>query len=80
MAKPKNITELRDQLLDAFDLVKRDQRRINQVREMTNTASKVLSTVKVQLEYSVIKKEEPNIPFVGKTSGIPLCKRSKRLR
>ena len=38
MPKPKDIIELRDQLLDAFDLVKTDPRRVNQVKEMTNAA------------------------------------------
>lgn len=72
MAKPTNITELRDQLLDAFDWVKGDPRRANQVKEMANAAGKVLGTVKCQLEYAMLKGEEPDIPFIGKTSGRPL--------
>lgn len=55
MAKPKDINELRDQLLDAFDWVNGDPRRANQVKEMTNAAGKILGTVKAQLEYAVIK-------------------------
>lgn len=79
MAKPKDITELRDQLLDAFDCVKTDPRRAMQVKEMSNAAGKVLGTVKAQLEYALLKGEEPDIPFLGKTSGKPLRSGAKLL-
>jgi hypothetical protein len=79
MAKPKDITELRDQLLDAFDWVKADPRRAMQVKEMSNAAGKVLGTVKAQLEYALLKGEEPEIPFLGKTSGRPLGSGAKLL-
>lgn len=79
MAKPKDINELRDQLLDAFDWVKGDPRRANQVKEMTNAAGKILGTVKAQLEYAVIKGEDPEIQFLGKTSGKPLRSGAKLL-
>lgn len=79
MAKPKDIIELRDQLLDAYDWVKSDPRRANQVKEMANTAGKVLASVKLQLEYSLLKGEEPDIPFLGKTSGKPLRSGAKLL-
>lgn len=69
MNKPTNITELRDQLLEAFDQLKGDPRRAMQVKELTNTAGKVISTVKAQLEYSLMRGEEPEIPFMGITSG-----------
>jgi hypothetical protein len=78
MAKPKDIVELREQLIDAFDWVKGDPRRANQVKEMVNAAGKILGTVKAQIEYSMLKGEEPEIPFLGKTSGRPL-KNSSRL-
>lgn len=79
MAKPKDITELRDQLLDAFDWVKADPRRAMQVKEMSNAAGKVLGTVKAQLEYALLKGEEPEIAFLGKTSGKPLRSGAKLL-
>lgn len=69
MPKPRDINELRDQLLDAFDWVKADPRRANQVKEMVNAAGKILGTVKAQIDYAMIKGEEPEIPFLGKTSG-----------
>lgn len=79
MGKPKDINELRDQLLDAFEAVKTDPRRAHQVKEMTNAAGKVLGTLKAQLEYSLLKGEEPDIPFMGKTSGKALRSGAKLL-
>ncbi len=64
MPKPKDIHELRDQLLDAYDSVARDPRRANQVKEMANTAGKVLGTLKLELEYAMLRGEKPNIPFL----------------
>lgn len=69
MKTPKDINELRDELLTAYEWVKSDPRRANQVKEMANTAGKVLGTLKLQLEYAAMKGEEPDIPFMGKTSG-----------
>lgn len=80
MAKPKDITELRDQLIEAFDWVKTDPRRANQVKEMVNAAGKILGTVKSQIEYSMLRGEEPEIPFLGKTSGRPLKQSVKMLQ
>jgi hypothetical protein len=69
MQKPKDITELRDDLLEAYAMVKDDPRRANQVKEMVNAAGKILGTVKCQLEYALLKGEQPEIAFMGKTSG-----------
>ena len=69
MAKPKDMTELRDSLLDAFETLKGDPKRMLQTKELTNTAGKIIGTVKSQLEYALLRGEEPEIPFMGKTSG-----------
>lgn len=79
MANAQDITELREQLLSAFDWVKTDPRRANQVKEMANTAGKVLGTIKCQLEYAMLKGEEPDIPFMGKTSGKTLKQQGRLL-
>lgn len=62
--KPTNINELRDQLLDAYECVKVDPLRVTQVREMTNAAARVISTLKVQLTYHALRQELPMIPFL----------------
>jgi hypothetical protein len=72
MPKPKDLNELREQLLDAFDMVKTDPRRQNQVKEMSNAAGKIVAITKLQVEYAYLRGEEPDVPFIGKTSGKPL--------
>ena len=79
MSKPTNITELRDQLLDAFDQLKGDPRRAMQAKELTNTAGKVISTLKTQIEYAMMRGEEPDIPFMGVTLAKPLKANAARL-
>ena len=79
MNEPKNITELRNELLESFAQVKRDPRRLAQAGELANTAGKIISTIKLDLEYSFAKGEEPEIPFLGKTSGKPLKSSAKLL-
>ena len=79
MQKPKDINELREDLLEAYAMVKDDPRRANQVKEMVNAAGKVIGTIKCQLEYSLLKGQEPEIPFMGKLSGRPLRSGAKLL-
>lgn len=72
MPKPKDITQLRDELLDAFEMVKQDPRRALQVKEMSNAAGKIIGTLKTQLEYALMRQEEPDIAFMGQSSRRPL--------
>lgn len=65
MATPKNIEELRNGLLDAYEWVKSDPRRAGQVKEMTNAAGKVIGSLKLELEYATLRKELPNIAFLN---------------
>lgn len=65
MPKPADIKELRDQLLDAFEDVRKDHRRVVQVKEMANVAGKVIGTLKMQLEYAMLRHERPVIEFLG---------------
>ena len=78
MTKPRDINELREELLDALALVKKDPDTVNQVREIINASGKVINLVRAQLQYAMLKGEEPDIPYLGKTSGKPL-KSSARL-
>lgn len=64
MSKPKNIKELRDQLLEAFELVKADPRRANQTDVLANCAGKILASVKLELEACEMKGVEPDIDFL----------------
>lgn len=73
----KDINDLRQELITAFEWVKADPRRANQVKEMTNAAGKIISSIGIQLEYASMRREEPDIPFLGKTSGKPIPSKTK---
>lgn len=62
--KIKNIIQLRDELCNAYLWVKDDPRRAAQVKEMANTAGKIIASVMCQLEYSHLRKEKPEIDFL----------------
>lgn len=69
MSKIRNIEELREELLDAYEKLSKDPRAVNQVGELANTAGKVIGTCKMQLEYAALRKEKPEIGFLdGKHS------------
>jgi hypothetical protein len=65
MTNIKNITELRDRTLAAFEKLEKDPRAYNQCGELANIAGKVISSTKVQLEYASLRKEKPEIPFLN---------------
>lgn len=71
MSKITNVTELRDDLLNAYDMLKSDPKRHNQVKELSNTAGKILASLKIELEYAGLRGEIPNIPFIG--TGTPMA-------
>ncbi len=75
----KDINDLRLDLLEAYESVKRDPRRANQVKEQVNAAGKILGTIKAQMEYAFCKGEEPDIAFMGKTSGRALNPNARKM-
>ena len=78
MTTPKDLNELREELLTAYEWVKSDPSRQNQVKEMVNAAGKIIALTKLQIEYAYVRGEEPDVPFVGHKTGKPL-KPSARL-
>lgn len=63
--KITNITELRTDLLEAYEMLKADPRRLNQVAELSNTAGKIIASAKVEMEYCAMRGEKPEIPFIN---------------
>lgn len=72
--KPKTITAtsasqtttatmLRNKLLEVFDQLGANKIQGGKAKEMSNAAGKIISSVKVQLEYAAQRKERPVIPF-----------------
>lgn len=60
----KNITELRNALSGLFDEIKNGAVDVKVASEMNNTAGKIISSLKVQLDYAELRKEEPSIPYL----------------
>lgn len=79
MAKPNNIIELRESLLDMYDMAVKDPKRMNQAKEVFNGAGKTIGTLKLEIEYALARGEQPDVPFLGKTSGILLKDSAKKL-
>ena len=63
----KNIHDVRDELIEAVDSVKKDPRRVAQVHEISNACGKIINSVKLELEYAALKKEKPSIKFLEAT-------------
>lgn len=61
----KNIKELRDTLLEDYDMLRKDPRRVVQVGELANVAGKIISSAKVELEYAALRKEKPDVEFLN---------------
>ena len=64
MAKPKNMTELRDQYLDIFEDAKAGKIRTADLKEKCNLFGKVISSCKVQLEQRAFLEDKTPIEFL----------------
>jgi len=59
-----NVTELRNDLLEVYQGLRDKNVSTAEAKEASNTAGKILSSCKVQMEYAKMKGEVPNIPFI----------------
>jgi len=64
MQKITNIHELRQDLIGAYEMLRADPKRVVQVGELANTAGKIIASVKLELEYSALRKDRPTIAFL----------------
>jgi hypothetical protein len=60
----KNIRDLRSELCSVFEQLKGDPRRVDQAKELSNAAGKIIGTCKVEIEYAGMRKEKPTIQFL----------------
>lgn len=56
--------QLRTDLLEAYELLRSDPRRLNQVAELANTAGKVISATKLEIEYQLYRKKIKDFPVI----------------
>jgi predicted nucleotidyltransferase len=69
MPKITNNNELRRDLLEAYELLKADPRRLNQVAELANTAGKVIAATKLEIEYQLYRKKVKDFPAIAFMEG-----------
>jgi translation elongation factor EF-4 len=58
------ITDIRDQLIEMFNGLRDGSVQAKDAIEINNTAGKIINTAKVQIAYSALRGEAPNIPFL----------------
>jgi len=61
----KNITDLRNELINVFDQVKKDSIDLDKAKELNRTAGKIISTLNVQLKANELCEKKPNIRFLN---------------
>ena len=60
----QNITDLRASLADNYEQMKADQMELKLGKELANTAGKIISSLKVELEYNSMMGIRNTIPFL----------------
>lgn len=63
------MNELTEIVAQEIENVTKEPRRVNQAETIINAAGKIAGIAKIQCMYAYLKGEEPNIPFMGPTSG-----------
>jgi hypothetical protein len=58
------ITDIRDDLIEVFNGLRDGSIDIKDAVEINNTAGKIINSAKVQIAYSALRGEAPNIPFL----------------
>lgn len=64
------ITDIRNDLIEVFNGLRDGSIDIKDAVEINNTAGKIINSAKVQIAYSALRGEAPNIPFL-QTAGAP---------
>jgi len=60
----KTVNGLRENLIDNFDLIKRNKMGLKEASEMTKVASRILQSAKLEMEYKKLTKSKKQIPFL----------------
>ena len=61
---PKDINDLRNILCEEINKLRNNKTTAANVNAITNATGKVLSTIKVQMEYAKLSGEEPKMNFI----------------
>lgn len=60
----KNITDLRESLIDNYNQMKAKEMAIKEGKELANTAGKILNSLKIELEYNSMMDYKKPIKFL----------------
>ncbi len=60
----ESIEDLRGELAESIERLKKDPRYCAQAVEINNAAGKMIQSAKVQIEYHALRKEQPTIKFL----------------
>lgn len=71
----KNISDVREQLIQVFESLKNGTITPSIATEMNNSVGKIINSVKVELEYYALRKEKPEIKFLEKNEVSPTQKK-----
>ena len=75
----KNINELREQLSEVFHELRSGNIETKVVKELNNTAGKIINSVKIELEYYALTKQTPGINFMNYDGQPKILDDSERL-
>lgn len=78
MAKIKNCEQLRDYILQNLDLLESNIIDADHMGSVSKAAETVLSSLKMQLAYSAMRQETPNIEFLQKCNEGKLIERKEK--
>lgn len=59
-----NVTDLREQLIEIFNKLKKKQIGVNEAKELANVSGKIISSAKTQLEYNKYCGSKDEIHFL----------------
>jgi hypothetical protein len=62
----RNITDLRNSLVDNYEKMKTKQMELKDGKELANTAGKILSSINIELKYNDILGLKTKIDFLEK--------------
>ena len=60
----KNADQLRTNLAEVFQQLRAGTIKPSEAAELANLAGKMINSAKIQVEYYVLRKEAPTIPFL----------------
>ena len=67
MAQIENVVQLRNDLIQIYQGVKTKKIGLKEAKELTNTAGKILSSAKLELEYKSYTGQKDKIEFLETT-------------